>query len=885
MQWNRVVQGLRRATCLVALGCGALAAPASAGDTTVELPPTIIPNDAVDGVVTAWTDLGREMHTDGNWLALAASPVDSLLYYVFLYEWDGSSWIQRQELPFDESVILSQVHWESLALDGDTLSVLVDDDAHVYRLVQGTWSLEQILTPADAGGSSFFNQSLSGDTLVLADTGIAGPVQVFERSGSVWSHAATLPAGYYLSSVEIEDDTLFAATLSGGGTNVRMFERSGGTWAVTGPLPGLPNGSIESMVIEGDRAALSDFHATWGSKGGAGVVYAYERSGGVWTLTQTLTEGSPGVTDSFGRYMHMAGDTMAVRSDPANGDELHVFQHDGTQWNLVYEEPRLVQLCLVANDQVLVSTNTLGPEVVDVYEEQAGSWVPVGDIEAFLYQLGGDFGKAIAVSGSRMLVGAPQAGSQPPDTYVQPTGLTLSYSFDGTDWVLDEVLEAFDASSGDQFGAAVALDGDYAIIGAPGHPSTNGGRGVIYAYRHDGVQWQLEALIDDFGVTGFGFGRALDMDFPRLVVGAPDAGGAGSAFTFQRNAQTDTWDPRTSLVSPQSSIGDRFGFAVAVDRSHLAVSARASLVATYLDTPSGWTAEDVLFPPNGPGGWGWDLDIDVDHLVVGAPYATPAELSGMIAVYERLLDGTWVERDQLYHPFSVNPREHLGFAVSMQGDLILGTIDSEYNGAQPSVDLGFWIFQREGAGWSSQALQDVPLFPTSGSLVDSQVVVADRDDPGAIQIFDLDHQPASFCWGDGNEGACPCGNVAGAGQGCATSTGAGAVLDNTGTTSLAADDLVVNATQLPLNKPGIFFAGTQPVSAPLGDGLLCVVPQYRGLPQFSGAGGTFGQASLGTTLGASPGDAWYVQTWFRDPAGPCGSGFGTSNGLIVTFTP
>ena len=34
-----------------------------------------------------------------------------------------------------------------------------------------------------------------------------------------------------------------------------------------------------------------------------------------------------------------------------------------------------------------------------------------------------------------------------------------------------------------------------------------------------------------------------------------------------------------------------------------------------------------------------------------------------------------------------------------------------------------------------------------------------------------------------------------------------------------------------------------------------------------------------------PGDTWHFQRWYRDPAGPCGSGFNLTNGLALTFVP
>jgi hypothetical protein len=38
-----------------------------------------------------------------------------------------------------------------------------------------------------------------------------------------------------------------------------------------------------------------------------------------------------------------------------------------------------------------------------------------------------------------------------------------------------------------------------------------------------------------------------------------------------------------------------------------------------------------------------------------------------------------------------------------------------------------------------------------------------------------------------------------------------------------------------------------------------------------------------STGAIDPGDTWRFQAWYRDPAGPCGTGFNLSNGLEVTF--
>lgn len=148
--------------------------------------------------------------------------------------------------------------------------------------------------------------------------------------------------------------------------------------------------------------------------------------------------------------------------------------------------------------------------------------------------------------------------------------------------------------------------------------------------------------------------------------------------------------------------------------------------------------------------------------------------------------------------------------------------------------------------------------------------------------------PVSYC--GGTTATCPCSNAAGPGAGCANSSGFGAVLAAAGSTSLAAGDLALTATALPAQKFGLVFMGGGQTAAAFGDGLRCVTSGGQGLFRFplanSGPAGTITLASgfaAGTAI--TPGSAWNFQTWYRDPAGPCGAGFNTSNALEVVFLP
>ena len=148
-----------------------------------------------------------------------------------------------------------------------------------------------------------------------------------------------------------------------------------------------------------------------------------------------------------------------------------------------------------------------------------------------------------------------------------------------------------------------------------------------------------------------------------------------------------------------------------------------------------------------------------------------------------------------------------------------------------------------------------------------------------------------YCFGDGTGTACPCGNMGAPGEGCANSTGSGSILAASGSASIAADDLLLNAGQLPPNKPVLLFAGSTMINGGLGvvfgDGLRCAGGTLRrlGVRTSDALGAATWGPNIASASGWNSGDTRYFQVWNRDPGGPCNTQFNVSHGLGVTFTP
>lgn len=188
---------------------------------------------------------------------------------------------------------------------------------------------------------------------------------------------------------------------------------------------------------------------------------------------------------------------------------------------------------------------------------------------------------------------------------------------------------------------------------------------------------------------------------------------------------------------------------------------------------------------------------------------------------------------------------------------------------QPAVQLEFQLESDASGAAGGWNIDDVELHYLTPS-------------PGAVGV--------AYCFGDGSAAPCPCANGSVSGEGCANSTGAGAVLSGLGSASAGQDDLVLNASGLVAGQPALAFAGLNAVQsgngATFGDGLRCAGGSIArlGVSAADGAGAASWGPGLGAAGGWSGGDMRRFQIWYRDPSGgPCATGFNLSNGLEVSF--
>lgn len=391
---------------------------------------------------------------------------------------------------------------------------------------------------------------------------------------------------------------------------VYVFERVGaGTWSgpvyIKAPVPGASDqfGVAVALSADGDVLAVGASGEAGSGAGvspphtdnapGAGAVYVYERSAtGIWGEATYLKAGQVDGGDSFGAELALSddGDVLVVASvnEDGSGEEV---------------DPVVDELAL-------------GAGAVWVYERSgAGAWLQTAYVKSPHTGAGQFFGYSVALSGDGrvMAVGSTSedgsgAGVDPtPDEAATDTGAVYVYARDDAgSWSFESYLKASNPDDYDLFGYSVALSADGSVLAA-GAPYEDGNgvhvgstptesapeTGAVYVFDRDAQGgWSGPQYVKPDGQypdSLFGFDVGWSGDGTRLAIGAPqeDAGGtgvqppsgaaianSGAAWLYERYSQ-DEWSDGRRLKASNPSVGDAFGYAVALpaEASLLVVSA------------------------------------------------------------------------------------------------------------------------------------------------------------------------------------------------------------------------------------------------------------------------------------------------------------------------
>ena len=279
---------------------------------------------------------------------------------------------------------------------------------------------------------------------------------------------------------------------------VYVFDYVNGSWSQTARLTtntallGAQFGF--SVSLFGDKALIG----APGNANGAAYVFEVDDKTLEWVQSTALTANDGAFGDRFGQSVSLYQDTGLVganQTQPGKNGTAYIFE----------SLSNVQQTKLTASDGVA----------------------------------GDEFGFSVSLYGTRALIGA----SRDDDViFGNVSGSAYVFEYDSLNeqWLETEKLLADDAAANDEFGYSVSLHGDRALIGAWSDDDNGFNSGSAYFYDFDGVFWQqTDKLIPSDGSANEEFGRAVFLTAEWAIVGAikdsDNGSAAGAAYAYRED--------------------------------------------------------------------------------------------------------------------------------------------------------------------------------------------------------------------------------------------------------------------------------------------------------------------------------------------------------------
>lgn len=315
---------------------------------------------------------------------------------------------------------------------------------------------------------------------------------------------------------------------------------------------------------------------------------------------------------------------------------------------------------------------------------------------------------------------------------------------------LDKITAA-DGDGDDNFGYSLAVVGNTMVIGAWQDDDLRLNSGAVYVFdrANGGNNWNLviKLLPDNADFAGDEFGRAVDFDGNRIIVGARFdddlATDRGAVYIFERNAGVGAaWIQADKLTSADVGFRDEFGRAVAISGDRAVVGADNESIYVFERNPANgiWTQTPALSASDGDPNddFGQSVDISDDTVIVGASEHDHQGVGGTGAAYvfhRNSANGIWSEVDKLTAD-DADENDQFGFAVAILGDRVI--VGAPFDDDAGTTGGSAYVFQRDaGANTFSQDDKLTAANPTLGDQFGHSVALAgERALVGAINDDD-----------------------------------------------------------------------------------------------------------------------------------------------------
>jgi hypothetical protein len=367
------------------------------------------------------------------------------------------------------------------------------------------------LTASDGARDDHFGRAvaISGDYAIIGASGDddnCGAAYIFKRDGTSWIEQAKLKGpvpreynDYFGYSVSISGDYAIVGAgivhtdrKSVGAFTAYIFERNGTSWTLQYEHFG------SSVSISGDYSIVGvPYHNSR-----RGSVFIFKRDDNNWTQQSELFASEGSVHTNFGDEVCISGNYAIVTTitDDSYGSPVYILNHNGASWTeqakLTPPNPQKLDAfgssasisenyaVIGAHEDDIDNQNEAGS--VYVFMREGGNWTEQAKLTAPDSESLAHFGSSLSISGDWIIVGTPNDD----DHYMgRDSGSAYMFELEDEEWTQRAKLTALDAAYDDFFGTSVAIDGDYAIVGAPNDDDKGRDSGSAYIFKRIGSVW------------------------------------------------------------------------------------------------------------------------------------------------------------------------------------------------------------------------------------------------------------------------------------------------------------------------------------------------------------------------------------------------------------
>ncbi|MCD4655111.1 FG-GAP repeat protein [bacterium] len=178
-------------------------------------------------------------------------------------------------------------------------------------------------------------------------------------------------------------------------------------------------------------------------------------------------------------------------------------------------------------------------------------------------EAGDYFGWSVSISGDYALVGA-----YGDDDNGNSSGSAYIFHYNSSSWVQDAKITADDGAEADSFGYSVSINGSFIVVGSEYDDDNGTDSGSVYIFRDNGSVWVQDQKISAYdGASYDHFGGSVSISGNYIIAGAYGdddyAANTGSSYLFYYNGVT--WINYAKIIACYWASGDYFGWSVCTD--------------------------------------------------------------------------------------------------------------------------------------------------------------------------------------------------------------------------------------------------------------------------------------------------------------------------------